>query len=83
LLRERVAALQKKKSGLEPADTEEEVREFLEDEAEMADGSTTARKHRRKIRFPCPHCKFSLSAPAEKSGQESRCPKCGQPVVVP
>jgi hypothetical protein len=38
---------------------------------------------RQKIRFPCPACKFSLSAPAAMSGQQSRCPKCGQPVVVP
>ncbi len=49
----------------------------------MADGSATARKHRRTIRFPCPAFKFSLERPAEKSGQESRCPKCGQPVTVP
>jgi hypothetical protein len=83
LLRARVAALQKKRSGLEPAYTEEAVREFLEAEAKMADGAATARKHRRMIRFPCPNCKFGLSAPVEKSGQESRCPKCGQPVAVP
>jgi hypothetical protein len=83
LLRDRVAALQKKRSGLEPAYTEEELREFLDNEAAMADGTTTARKHRRMIRFACPACKFDLSAPTDKSGAESRCPKCGQPVTVP
>jgi predicted Zn finger-like uncharacterized protein len=51
--------------------------------AAMADGSPRTKQHRRMIRFPCPNCKFGLSAPAEKSGQESRCPKCGQSVVVP
>jgi hypothetical protein len=83
LLRSRIAALGKKRTGVAKAYPEDDLREFLEHEAERADGSTTAKKHRRKIRFPCPNCKFGLSAPAEKSGQESRCPKCGQPVVVP
>jgi hypothetical protein len=83
LLRSRIAALGKKRPGVAKVYPEDDLREFLEDEAAMADGSSTARKHRRGIRFPCPSCKFGLSAPAEKSGQESRCPKCGQRVVVP
>ena len=83
LLRARIAALGKKRTGVEKVYPEDDLREFLEDEAEMADGSATTKQHRRKIRFPCPNCKFGLSAPAEKSGQESRCPKCGQSVVVP
>jgi hypothetical protein len=35
------------------------------------------------IRFPCPGCDTSLSAPEECAGRTSRCPKCGAPVVVP
>jgi hypothetical protein len=83
LLRSRIAALQKKRTGVAKVYPEDELREFLEDEAAMAVGSTTARKHRRIIRFLCPACKFGLRAPTDKSGAASRCPKCAQPVVVP
>jgi len=83
LLRSRIAALMKKRTGVARVYPEDDLRKFLEDEAAIADGSATARKHRRMIRFPCPACKFDLSAPTDKSGAESRCPKCGQPVVVP
>ena len=83
LLYSRIAALQKKRTGVAKVYPEDDLREFLDGEAAMADGTTTARKRRRMIRFPCPACKFDLSAPTEKSGAESRCPKCGQPVVVP
>jgi hypothetical protein len=83
LLRSRIAALGKKRTGVANVYPEDDLRKFLEGEAAMADGTATARKHRRTTRFPCPSCKFGLSAPAEKSGQESRCPKCGKPVVVP
>ncbi len=83
LLYSRIAALQKKRTGVAKVYPEDDLREFLDGEAAMADGTTTARKRRRMIRFPCPACKFDLSAPTEKSGAESRCPKCGQAVVVP
>jgi hypothetical protein len=82
-LRSRIAALQKKRTGVAKVHPEDDLREFLEDEAGMAEGAATARKHRRMIRSPCPACEFGLSAPASKSGAENRCPKCGQPVVVP
>jgi hypothetical protein len=48
LLRKRVAALQKKRSGLEPAYTDDELREFLEAEAKEADGAATPKRPRRK-----------------------------------
>jgi len=35
------------------------------------------------IRFPCPACKFGLSAPVSKAGAKCRCPKCKQGVEVP
>jgi hypothetical protein len=75
--------LQEKRTGVAKVFPEDDLRKFLEDEAAMADGSPRTRQHTRMIRFPCPACKFDLSAPTDKSGQESRCPKCGQPVVVP
>jgi hypothetical protein len=43
-LSSRVAALQRKRTGLEVAYSEEELRAFLEDEVAMADGSATARE---------------------------------------
>jgi hypothetical protein len=82
-LRSRIAALQKKRTGLAKVFPEDDLSEFLQDEVKLADGSATTKRHRRMIRFHCPNCKRGLSAPTEKSGQESRCPKCGQPVVVP
>ncbi len=35
------------------------------------------------LRFACPACGFSLSAPVDCAGRSSRCRKCGQPLVVP
>src|SRR5262249_3394762 len=35
------------------------------------------------IRFACPSCGFSLSAPDDCAGRASRCRQCGRPVIVP
>jgi hypothetical protein len=79
LLRERVAALQKKRSGLEPAYTEEELREFLEDEAEMASGADPhkgAKRGRRRFQARCPHCEQRLSIYTSNLGRKRKCPRC-------
>lgn len=35
------------------------------------------------IRFACPTCSFGLSAPTEKAGAQTSCPKCRGIVIVP
>ncbi len=35
------------------------------------------------IRFPCPACRATLKAPAERAGASTHCPYCRQPVQVP
>jgi len=35
------------------------------------------------MRFACPHCKASVSAPEEKAGARVYCPRCRQPFQVP
>lgn len=35
------------------------------------------------MRFPCPHCKASVSAPEEKAGARVYCPRCREPFQVP
>lgn len=35
------------------------------------------------IRFLCPQCSKTLKAPESRVGAQSKCPKCGQPVIVP
>jgi hypothetical protein len=79
LLRDRVAALQKKKSGLEPAYTDDELREFLEDEAlpPSSAGSTVGSKSgRRHFIILCPHCHKQLSLIASSLDRKRRCPYC-------
>src|SRR5262245_17704919 len=79
LLRERVAALQKKRSGLEPAYTEEELREFLEDEADLASGADprkASKRGRRHIQARCPHCEQRLSIYTSNLGRKRKCPRC-------
>jgi hypothetical protein len=48
LLRNRLAALQKKRSGLEPVYTDDELREFLEGEAKLTEGAAAPKRPRRK-----------------------------------
>jgi hypothetical protein len=79
LLRERVAALQKKKSGLEPAYTEDELREFLEDEAQTASGADSQKgpkPRRRRIQTQCPHCKKNLTVYLTNLARKRKCPHC-------
>jgi hypothetical protein len=35
------------------------------------------------IKFPCPHCKQSLSIRDELAGKSGRCPRCQQTITVP
>ncbi|MBI1913873.1 MAG: hypothetical protein HYS12_03910 [Planctomycetes bacterium] len=35
------------------------------------------------MRFACPHCKATVSAPEEKVGVRVYCPRCRQPFQVP
>jgi len=35
------------------------------------------------LRFACPHCKATVSAPQEKIGVRVYCPRCRQPFQVP
>jgi DNA-directed RNA polymerase subunit RPC12/RpoP len=35
------------------------------------------------IKFHCPSCAVSISAPANAAGRQSACPKCGAKVLVP
>ena len=35
------------------------------------------------MRFACPHCKATVSAPEEKIGARVYCPRCRQPFHVP
>jgi hypothetical protein len=35
------------------------------------------------MRFACPHCKATVSAPEEKVGARVYCPRCRQPFHVP
>lgn len=35
------------------------------------------------IRFRCQSCQTFITAPADRVGQRTKCPKCGQPIEVP
>jgi hypothetical protein len=76
LLRNRVAALQKKRSGLEPVYTEEELREFLEGEAGLADSTAAPKRPGRRITVLCPHCRRPLGIRAADAGRTVKCPSC-------
>jgi hypothetical protein len=79
LLRERVAALQRKRSGIELAYTEEELCEFLEDEAELAsvpDRSKEVKRARRHFEIRCPYCEHRLSLYTSNLGRKRKCPRC-------
>jgi hypothetical protein len=78
LLRDRVAALQKKRSGLEPVYTEDELREFLDDEADVAAGADhkKSKRERRLFQVRCPHCEQRLSVTTSNLGRTRKCPRC-------
>jgi hypothetical protein len=76
LLRDRIAALQKKRSGLEPAFTDDELREFLEDEAKLIDETAIPRRPGRRLGVVCPHCRNPLGIRPADVGKTLRCPTC-------
>jgi hypothetical protein len=77
LLRSRVAALQKKRSGLEPVYTEDELREFLEDEAKAESGAPKRhRPGRAAFRVSCPHCRRRLTISTSHPERPHKCPHC-------
>jgi hypothetical protein len=78
LLRERVAALQKKRSGFEPVYTEDALREFLEGEAEVAAGADDKKPKggRRLVQVSCPHCEQRLSVYTANLARPQKCPRC-------
>jgi hypothetical protein len=75
-LRERVAALQKKRSGLEPVYTEDELREFLEDEAKLAEGAPAPKKPGRRSVVACPHCRQRVAIRPADAASAFKCPAC-------
>ncbi len=83
LLRKRVAALQKKRSGLEPVNSEDELREFLEGEAEAEAGPPKGPR-RRKVPFQarCPHCQLRLSVRTSHPERARKCPRCSGEFTV-
>jgi hypothetical protein len=76
LLRQRVAALQKRRSGLEPVYPKEELREFLEAEAKMADGATAPKRPGPRLRVACPHCSGPLAIRTADVARTLKCPTC-------
>jgi hypothetical protein len=83
LLRNRVAALQKKRSGLEPVYTEGELREFLEDEAKVADGPAAPTRPARRLTVICPRCRHPLAIRPADATRELKCPACSGAFTLP
>jgi hypothetical protein len=75
-LRNRLAALEKKRTGVEPAYPEDDLREFLEGESKMADGDGTPTRPGRRLRVVCPHCRHPLAVRAANAGGTLKCPTC-------
>jgi hypothetical protein len=93
LVRNRLAALQRKRTGLEAVRSESDLREFLEDEVKLAPASDPEKEIPKQtaevpredavIRFACPSCSSPLSAPRACKGRVSKCRNCGHSVTVP
>jgi hypothetical protein len=93
LVRNRLAALERKRTGLEAVHSESKLREFLEDEVRAAPASEPGKEMPKQtdevpredgvIRFACPSCRSSLSAPKACRGRVSKCRNCGKPATVP
>jgi hypothetical protein len=75
LLRKRLAALARKRSGLETVYSEGALREFLEVEAKLGDGASP-QKPRRRLSVACPHCKHPLAVSQAEAGSPFKCPAC-------
>jgi hypothetical protein len=72
----RIAALEKKRTGVEPAYPEDDLREFLVGESKMADGAATPARPGRRLGVVCPHCRHPLAIrPADAAGP-LKCPTC-------
>src|SRR5262249_10998598 len=93
LVRNRLAALERKRTGLEAVHSESKLREFLEDEVKAAPASEPGKEMPKQtdevpredevIRFACPSCRSSLSAPKACRGRVSKCRNWGKPATVP
>jgi hypothetical protein len=46
-------------------------------------GESPALRGRAKLRFACPVCKATMTAPPEKAGHKFNCLKCGQRIQIP
>jgi hypothetical protein len=93
LVRDRLAALERKRTGLEAVYSESDLRKFLEAEVKAAPASEPEKEMPKQTaevphedgvtRSACPSCRSSLSAPKACSGRVSKCRNCGKPVTVP
>jgi hypothetical protein len=93
LVRNRLAALERKRTGLEAVRSESDLREYLEDEGKLAPASEPEKEIPKQtaevpredgvIRFECASCRSALSAPRACKGRVSKCRNCGKPVTVP
>jgi hypothetical protein len=93
LVRNRLAALERKRTGLEAVRSESDLRKFLEDEVKAAPASELGKEIPKQttevpredavLRFACPSCGSAVSAPKACSGRVSKCRNCGKPVTVP
>jgi hypothetical protein len=66
-------------------DSEEELREFLEDEAKLEDGVGLPRRPRRgKVPFQvrCPHCELRLAVHTSHPERARKCPRCSGEFTV-
>jgi hypothetical protein len=82
LLRKRVAALQKKRAGLEPVYSEDELREFLGEEAEAEADTSTGSRRKVNYQARCPHCQLRLSVHTGHPERARKCPRCSGEFTV-
>jgi hypothetical protein len=76
LLRNRLAALEKKRTGVEPVWPEDDLRKFLEDEAKLAAGAEAPKRPGRRLGVACPHCRHPLAIRAADVARTLKCPSC-------
>jgi hypothetical protein len=71
-----LAALEKKRTGLEEIRREGELHEFLEAEAKMADSAAVPKRPGRRLAVACPHCRHPLAIRSADAAGALKCPAC-------
>jgi hypothetical protein len=77
LLRNCLAALEKKRTGVEALRPDTELREFLEDETKLAAGAEAPKRPGRRLGVACPHCRHPVAIRAADLARTLKCPGCG------